>query len=1177
MKKILFSLIAAMIVIPVVAREISSDEAGRAAAAWVRRDNAPLGMAIRSSDVAEVRTQKDGDTPLFHVVRMTSGGVVVTSAESGVTPVVAFLDGDGIDETDGNPLWKILNTDMSNRLARVRSIKEGSLTGLTRLTGSKDGGVSSSLNLVKPVNPVKNASSPFAAEEAAWAELLDDGAKGGLRLTAAIPDASGISDLRVPAILTSSWNQSGGAANYYTPLGPFGAPTNFPCGCVALVGAQIARHWRFPTESVPQVVRECWVSGVPGDCQSMGGVYDWTNMPDDFSALTLVQQQAVGKLCYDFGVAVQMGWNAVESGTTGLMLSKAFTDVFGYANAKAYFHGGNSVMPDALVERAVLANLDAGCPVALGLYGHEAVADGYGFEAGTLYTHLNLGWGGSENVWYNLPDVDSTDYGHAYTSTVLDEVVYNIFPDATGELLTGRVLDANGDPVSGATVYATSGSATVQGTTNGRGIYALLVSGGRPWTVIATDGDDAGSLTTFVAASVSAEFVRVPVGATVTDCGKVGNSWGNDVTLGVDVPADGIFFVDEATGNDANDGRSWATSKASIQAAVDASSADDIVVVADGRYEPITTANKAITIQSLNGPETTFIDGSLQWARGVTNRCATLGSTSAQTNTVLVGLCLTNGIAIGSGYSDKRGGGSYAGTLRNCLLSGNEASSEGGGAYYGNLSDCTLSGNSAGSYGGGAFSATLSGCTITNNAAQNGGGVEYGTLTDCAITGNRASSSGGGTYSATLTGCTISGNTASSGGGSYSGTLTDCLITDNICTSSGGGSNSGTLSNCTLSGNTARYGGGSYGGDLTDCTITNNTSSSSGGGSSGGTLRRCRIFGNAAPSGGGSNGGTLRVCRISRNTANYGGGANGGTLIDCEISYNFATNSGGGFYHYSSTTCKIGNSSFIGNSAATGGGSCGGALTGCVLTGNHATSNGGGAQAATLDNGTVFGNSATAKGGGTHNSPLNNCIVWGNTAAEFPAHYGAVCRYSCLDGELRTEDNGGGNIYDNPLFVNAVNEDFHLQEGSPCIDAGTNGLATAETDFDGNPRIVGGRVDMGAYEYQPQGGYASWAAQNGLGAADAVTDGQPNLVRYVFDRPTGAFSPFTGISFQSGKPVVTLLPLVNTDGVTMKVLSTTNLTDWTSAEERTLTVDDNGRLTFDHESDPQRFYKLKAE
>ena len=79
MKKILSLTIAAMIVIPVASREMSANEAGRAAAAWVRRDNAPLGAAIRSSDVAEVRTQKEGYMPLFHVVRMTGEGEEVTS------------------------------------------------------------------------------------------------------------------------------------------------------------------------------------------------------------------------------------------------------------------------------------------------------------------------------------------------------------------------------------------------------------------------------------------------------------------------------------------------------------------------------------------------------------------------------------------------------------------------------------------------------------------------------------------------------------------------------------------------------------------------------------------------------------------------------------------------------------------------------------------------------------------------------------------------------------------------------------------------------------------------------------------------------------------------------------------------------------------------------------------
>lgn len=1135
------------------AREISSDEAGRAASAWLRRDAAPLGAAIASAEVAEVKTAlDDGGVPLFHVVSMAGGGVVVTSAESGAMPIVAFLDGDGIDDTDGNPLWEILEADMAERMARIEAIKEGeSSTGLTRLTGLRKSATASSQN---PVNTVKTTGDSLAANEAAWAELLaeEDPAKPARR-AAAIGDASGLSDLRVPALLATKWDQANGAGNYYTPPYVAGDPNNYPCGCVALAGAQIAYFWQFPMESRPQVTRTCYIEGAETNCTTLGGSYDWTDMPplDFYSApLSGVQRQAVGKLCYDFGVATRMNWGPAAtggSGTVSTMLAEAFLDVFGYTNAMAYTHFDGNVIPDDLVEKAVLANLDAGCPVAVSLYGHSVAADGYGFESGTLYTHLNFGWSGLANAWYNLPDVSDAETG--YTSSILNQVVYNIFPNATGELLTGRVLDANGDPVSGATVAATSGSATATGTTDGRGIYALRVAGGQSWSVSATDGVNAGSTTVVVDSSSSAGFARTAQGATSYSPGVIGNNWGNDITLGVEVPAGGSFFVDAAIGNDANDGRSWATAKASIQSAIDATSTGDSIFVADGRYEPITTDNKAITIRSVNGLESTFIDGSLQWARGVTNRCATLGTNATETATILVGLTLVNGIPPDTNATQfvlSAGGGALGGTVIDCILT-NNAAKNGGGACYSVLQNCTVSGNVA-KFGGGTYLGSLANCVVADNSSTSSGGGAYcnssTVVTNCTISGNRSGTFGGGVYAyakSSLIGCTITNNAAgSSGGGCNGGTLSDCLIAGNTATGMGGGTYDATA--------------------LTRCTVTNNV---------------------AGTYGGGCYKGTLSFCTIEDNSAQNGGGTSSAVLTDCTVAGNTATASGGGVHSGSATRCGIVNNKA---ESSNGGGSSGAVLDNCVVVHNEAGAGGGGAASGALTNCTIYANKAVDNGGGVYLAALANCIVWGNTAPQNPAVYASSskpCLYSCLDQTL-SGNYHVGNIVADPLFVSE--SDYHLQAGSPCINVGTNDLAIGETDFYGDARIVGGTVDMGASEYQtaaPATGYAAWAAGNGLGAADAVTDGQPNLIRYVFGRPSGTFSPITGITFQNGKPVL-LFPSFNPDvsGVSLSILSTTNLLDWTHSVEFSLPgppFNFGGIILTHPDTAPSRFYRLKVE
>ena len=491
--------------VPVHALPTTAEQVKQVVQYWLHMDETPLSADMGNQVGSVVTYDDDAGDPLYHVVTLEPDGYVIVSGDDRVEPIIAFVPQGKYDPSPEHPLGALVNLDVPQRVAHVRTPSPMDSGMDTTAAG---------VNKAREKWVLLNQPVPFAKT--------------------AVSGLAGVDDERVPPFVQSRWNQKEEASglncyNLYTP-------NNYYAGCVATAMAQVMRHHEHPTSAVGTHEFTITVDGADQNVNLLGGdgsggTYNWADMDFGPYVPDAGHRQAIGRLTHDAGASVGMAYTPDGSSASMFTGADQLIAFFDFETAKKGLGNWYENLPEVNLNTMVNPNLDAGFPVMFSVKrqkpdntwgGHVVIGDGYGYHQQTLYHHLNMGWSGSSDAWYNLPDIETTNYHY----TVLDGCVYNLFPSGTGEIISGRVTDSSGTPIENAAVTAVrTGGGTYHATTNSQGIYALAK--------IPASSEYAVSVAPVAGKRFSSQTVST--GASVDRSTTVGNVWGVDFSPG-DVP-----------------------------------------------------------------------------------------------------------------------------------------------------------------------------------------------------------------------------------------------------------------------------------------------------------------------------------------------------------------------------------------------------------------------------------------------------------------------------------------------------------------------------------------------------------------------------------------------------------------------------------------------------------------
>ena len=183
-------------------------------------------------------------------------------------------------------------------------------------------------------------------------------------------------------------------------------PNHVAVGCVAITLATALNYSKWPDNGTGSYMYTDNIGSLRGDHSVEFGsaLYDWDNILDryDYEKTNSTQRMAMAELAYHSAVALSMDFESGGSTSSVSKIPQILSLYFKHygeyisGDANGFFSAiDGMILKDRVVPLAVYGNG----------YGHSVVCDGLKFdESGNKYYHLNMGWWGNGNGWYQIHD-----------------------------------------------------------------------------------------------------------------------------------------------------------------------------------------------------------------------------------------------------------------------------------------------------------------------------------------------------------------------------------------------------------------------------------------------------------------------------------------------------------------------------------------------------------------------------------------------------------------------------------------------------------------------------------------------------------------------------------------------------------------------------------------------------